>query len=95
MDKVDVGGLNQMAFSHLQNADQIAGWVAAGIIAVTFILVQRLRTPNISNFPLFGKDYYGSRRKRAEAFIHTPNDVYRRAYKTFKDQIYRLTTPDS
>lgn len=83
-----------MDFTHLQTGEQLSSWIAAGLIAIAFILVQRLRTPNISNFPLCGKEY-GSRRKRAEAFVHTPIDVYRKAYETFKDQIYRITTPDN
>lgn len=90
---IKLEGLNQMAFTN-PHTDQISSWIAAGLIAVVFILVQRLRSqPNISNFPLFGKEY-GSRRKRAEAFVRTPLEVYQKAYGVFKDQIYRLTTPD-
>lgn len=82
-----------MAFTPPQT-DQISSWIVAGLIAAVFILVQRLRSqPNISNFPLFGKEY-GSRRKRAEAFVRTPLEVYQKAYGVFKNQVYRLTTPD-
>lgn len=85
--------LDQMAFTTPQT-DQISSWIAAGLLAIVFVLVQRLRSqPNVSNFPLFGKEY-GSRRKRAEAFVRTPLEVYQKAYGVFKDQIYRLTTPD-
>lgn len=81
-----------MASTYLQTGD-LSSWIAAGVIGIVLILVQRLSTPNISKFPLFGKEY-GSRRKRAEAFVHTPVDVYHKAYETFKNQIFRITTPD-
>lgn len=82
-----------MALAHLQT-EQVSSWITAGLIAIVFVLVQRLRSqPNLSNFPLFGKEY-GSRRERAKAFVHTPLEVYQKAYGVFKDQIYRLTTPD-
>lgn len=82
-----------MGLAHLQT-EQVSSWVTAGLIAIVLILVQRLRSqPNLSSFPLFGKEY-GSRRKRAEAFVRTPLEVYQKAYGVFKDQIYRLTTPD-
>lgn len=83
-----------MAFAHTQAGDNVPGWIAVGIIAAVFMLLQRLRTqPNISNFPLLGKEY-GGRRKRAEAFMRTPIEVYRKGYEKFKDQIYRVTTLD-
>lgn len=72
----------------------LAGWIAVGLIASILILLQRLKAgPQLSQFPLLGKEI-GSRRRRVEAFLYHPVELYQDGYRRFKDQIYRLTMPD-
>lgn len=75
--------------------DHLPGWILVGLVASAFLLLRRLSGPQaqISHFPLLGKEY-GSRRKRVEAFLDRPVEVYAEGYRRFKDQIYRLTVPD-
>lgn len=83
-----------MASAPLSLADNLPGWIVAGLAASVLILLRRLNSgPQISHFPLLGKEY-GSRRKRIEAFLFHPVEMYQEGYRRFKDQVYRLTMPD-
>lgn len=76
--------------------DNLPGWILIGLLASAFLILQRLlsgRNTQITQFPLLGKEY-GSRRKRVEAFLYRPVELYAEGYRRFKDQIYRLTMPD-
>lgn len=76
--------------------DHLPEWILVGLVASAFLFLRRLSGPQakISHFPLLGKEY-GGRRKRIEAFLDKPAEVYAEGYRRFKDQIYRLTMPDS
>lgn len=81
--------------SPLPVTENLPGWIVAGVVASIALLLHRLSTgPQISHFPLLGKEY-GSRRKRIEAFLFRPVEVYQNGYQKFKDEIYRITMPDS
>lgn len=83
-----------MASVQLLLGDNLPGWIIAGLAATVFILLRRLGSgPRLSKFPLLGKEY-GSRRKRIEAFIAHPVEVYQEGYRRFRDEVYRLTMPD-
>lgn len=72
----------------------LPGWAFAALIATVIIVVHRLSSsPDITKFPLLGKQY-GNRRKRAEAFLYQPVKLYEEGYRRFKNQVYRLTMPD-
>lgn len=78
----------------LQVADNLPGWIIAGLVATVFLLLRRLGSGHqLSKFPLIGKEY-GNRRKRIEAFLAHPVEVYQEGYRRFKDEVYRLTMPD-
>lgn len=85
---------SEMASKYLALSDNLIGWVAAGLLASLFVIWQRLNQgPQISHFPLVGKEY-GNRRKRIEAFLCHPVELYQEGYRLFKNQIYRLTMQD-
>lgn len=74
--------------------DNVLGWMAACLVTGLVLLVHRLtsRSP-IEKFPLLGKQY-GNARKRTQAFLERPLELYYEGYQSFRDQIYRLTMPD-
>lgn len=83
-----------MAVMQLPLGDFLPGWIFAGLIASAFLFIRRVGTQSsISHFPLLGKEC-GSRRKRVEAFLYRPVEMYAEGYRRFKDEIYRLTMPD-
>lgn len=87
--------LDEMVLSHFQIGDHSFGWIVAGVLAAVVLLVQRLNSQRgLSRFPLLGGKEYGNRRKRIEAFMARPTEVYKKGYELFKEQIYRLNTPD-
>lgn len=75
--------------------DHLLGWILVGLVASVFLVFRRLGSqPNLSQFPLLGKEY-GNRRKRVEEFLYRPVQLYAEGYSRFKDQVFRVSMPDS
>ncbi|KAF3766428.1 cytochrome P450 [Cryphonectria parasitica EP155] len=83
------------SFTLSPSGDSLLRLLAAGVLTGIVLLVHRIASqgPQLAKFPLLGEEY-GSRRKRIEAFMYQPAQLYQDGYRRFKDQIYRLTMPD-
>ncbi|KAK6080826.1 ent-kaurene oxidase [Seiridium cupressi] len=63
------------------------------IVLTSVFVIAKLLSSNYTNFPLLGKEFRGSVRRR-KAFLTGAAQLYRKGYETFRDQPVRLTTAD-